>query len=345
VSVLQGLKSVLSFPLRKSGLVVERAQTSDALKRRAAVAVDLVAALTAVPERNRSHNAEAVVFSMDRAMQLDALLGSYVAKVKNPAPLHILYRATTSAHRKAYDQALALYDVVVRDITVQEARTTFRQQLLGIIDQISAPKILFLVDDDVFVEPVDFNTMTSIESRWAIPSLRLGTNLSMTYVLQKKQPHPKFFSWDGVSASKSAEAPSAVGDSDDLLCWRWKDGVFEWAYPLSVDGHFFATAEIAALIRHTEFDSPNTLEGNLQLYADFFMSRLGVCYRKSRLVNVPCNKVQTDNRNIHGDLHQDELLRKWQSGLRIHLESLYGIMNRGAHEDIPLVFRRRETTQ
>jgi hypothetical protein len=132
---------------------------------------------------------------------------------------------------------------------------------------------------------------------------------------------------------------------DDLLCWTWQQGMHDWAYPLSVDGHIFSTAEIVALAKHTEFHSPNTFEANLQHYEAFFNRRLGVCYRKSRMVNIPCNKVQTDNANICGDIHQDELLAKWEQGLRIHYQCLYGMDNKSAHQEIALNYIERNKTE
>ena len=108
-----------------------------------------------------------------------------------------------------------------------------------------------------------------------------------------------------------------------------------------MDGNLFSTAEIATLARHTVFDSPNTFENGLQEFNDLFACRLGVCFRKSRLVNIPCNKVQADNANTHGQLHQADLLRRWQDGYRIDHASLAGLSNVSAHQEIDLVFEKR----
>jgi len=43
-----------------------------------------------------------VVFSKDRALQLYTLLSTYFEHVENPAPLFVIYTASTDAHAKAY---------------------------------------------------------------------------------------------------------------------------------------------------------------------------------------------------------------------------------------------------
>lgn len=332
--------------LRRFGLVWQRAQTANLQTRRATAAEDIVWALTTPGCMSKRNHSECVVFSMDRAMQLDALLGSYAENVTNLAPIHILYRATNEAHQDAYNDVFKMYASRIVSIVVQEQRETFREQLLGILERIKSEKMFFLVDDDLFVEKFDLNDLVQLDTRYVIPSLRMGANLKECYTMQQLQPPPPFYRWCGV-CDRVVESDVCISEAnrDDLLCWTWQQGMHDWAYPLSVDGHIFSTAEIVALAKHTEFHSPNTFEANLQQYDAFFKLRLGVCYRKSRMVNIPCNKVQTDNANIYGDIHQDELLAKWEQGLRIHYQSLYGMDNKSAHQEVVLNYIERNKAE
>jgi hypothetical protein len=70
--------------------------------------------------------------------------------------------------------------------------------------------------------------------------------------------------------------------------------------------------------------------------------RTGAGYRKSKIVNIPCNKVQKENKNICGSIHQDFLLEQWMKGYQMDYRSLYGFPNVSAHQEIPfdLVKRR-----
>lgn len=336
----------LRWILGKFGLNVQRKKTADFQLSRTPGAEALIHALTHPPCNWQRDKSECIVFSMDRAMQLDALLGSYVENVTNPARAHILYRATTKAHQEAYADVFKKYASIIASVVLQEQRETFREQLLDILEGIHSEKMFFLVDDDLFVEKFDLDDLVRIDTRYVIPSLRMGANLSESYMLQQLQAKPHFYRWSGL-CSLADESDMFISETnrDDLLSWIWDQGIHDWAYPLSVDGHIFSTAEMVALTKYTEFNSPNTFEGNLQRYSDFFKHRIGVCYRKSRLVNIPCNKVQTDNANIHGDIHQDELLLNWQHGLQIDYQSLYGMDNKSAHQEIALTFIERNQAE
>jgi len=58
-------------------------------------------------------------------------------------------------------------------------------------------------------------------------------------------------------------------------------------------------------------------------------------------MNIPCNKVQEENKNISGSIHQDLLLKKWQDGFAIDLKNIYGYTNAGPHEEIDIRFIKR----
>jgi hypothetical protein len=63
------------------------------------------------------------------------------------------------------------------------------------------------------------------------------------------------------------------------------------------------------------------------------------------LVNIPYNKVQTDNSNLHGDVHQDDMLVMWESGQAIDFRSYYGVMNESAHQEMPLRLKKRASEE
>ena len=274
-------------------------------------------------------DAECIIFSMDRAMQLHALLTSYFEKVTHPAPLHLLYRASSAAHLQGYKTVIALFRDRLASTTLQRETgdNPFRAQLLELLDGIKASRMFFLVDDIVFLEDTDLKDFTRFDTRRFVPSLRLGTQLTRCYTLDRAQPLPRF-------------QKEMIADSDKH-CWQWQTGLFDWRYPLSVDGHLFSTAEMRAMAGGTDFTSPNSFELGLQKFSDRFISRTGICYRKSRIVNIPCNRVQEDLENRHGGVHQDELMEMFNRGLQIDCRRLYGFVNNGAHQEIPLSFVQR----
>lgn len=272
------------------------------------------------------HPAEGIVFSKDRALQLHALLSSYLEKVVSPVPLHILYHTSTPSHQKAYEEVIAIF-LNKFSFIKQSSNNSFRDNLITLLDSVPAQKVFFLVDDVLFIEDFDVRDFAKFNTDKIVPSLRMGLNLKKCYPVQKEQPLPELIS---------------CADSDgDIIFWEWNQGIYDWSYPLSVDGHFFSTQEITAMTKLIRFSAPNTYEDQLQKFRRFFLIRMGVCYKKPKIVNIPCNKVQKENKNICGNTHQDYLLEQWLKGYQMDYRSLYGFSNISAHQEIPFEFIKR----
>jgi hypothetical protein len=265
--------------------------------------------------------AEGVVFSKDRPLQLHALLASYAELVRDAPPLHVLYRASSEAYRDAYEEVLGDSPARLGRV-VAECR--FRDDLLALLDAVAAPRTFFLVDDIVFVRETDLASLLALDPARFVPTLRLAPHLRRSYTVDRDQPLPPFR--EGVLA-----AP-------DLRCWRWKDGELDWGYPLSVDGNVFSTGEVRWMAHHAAFTAPNSFEVGLQRFERAFRPRLGVCHAASRILNVPCNRVQCEIDNLHGELDPAQLLEVWKSGRRLDHRRLYGIENVSAHQDVELNF-------
>jgi hypothetical protein len=185
------------------------------------------------------------------------------------------------------------------------------------------------VDDIVFVRPVDLAPLLRLDPARFVPSLKLGAHLSRCYTFATEQPLPRFH--------------EGVLDDPDLLCWKWREGALDWGYPLSVDGHLFSTAEMRILARTVRFSAPNSFEAALQGHLRRFVDRLGVCHRESRILNVPCNKVQGEFPNRFGTVDAATLLEVWKSGRRLDHRRLYGIVNESVHQEVELCFVSRES--
>jgi hypothetical protein len=259
-----------------------------------------------------------VVFSKDRAPQLDLLLRSVACNAQGMGTLSILYRASNSRHARAYREVLSRHAPVV---TASVEQTDFRAQLVEILDSITHPRMFFLVDDVVFVRPVAFDALCAFPPA-VIPSLRLAPHLDYAYTMRRPMPLPVF----------SGGAPAG------MRLWRWRDGLLDWNYPLSLDGHIFATDEMRVLAGHCAFGSPNSLENALQQFRPVFLPRFGLCFEQSRIVNIPCNRVQNEIDNVHGTLHQDRILELWEQGREIDYEPLRETVNRSAHQELEFRF-------
>ena len=316
------IHSNINFLLKRFGLILQKSEDE---WERNAFAKLYESRITHVAGSS-VHPAEGIVFSRDRALQLHALLCSYSEKVVSPVPLHILYHTSTPAHQRAYEEVMKIFSDKFSFIK-QSSNNSFRDNLITLLDSVLAPKVFFLVDDVLFIENFDMGDFEKFDTDKIVPSLRMGLNLERSYTVQKEQPLPELI--------------SCAGSDEDKIFWKWDQGANDWFYPLSVDGHFFSTQEIIAMTKLIHFSAPNTYEDQLQKFRRFFLFRMGVGYKKSKIVNIPCNKVQKENKNIYGNIHQDFLLEQWLKGYQMDYRSLYGFSNTSAHQEIPFEFIKR----
>lgn len=262
---------------------------------------------------------ECVVFSKDRPMQLDLLLRSWRRFVTPLCGVVVIYHASTPRYAAAYRKLSDRCEIENVGFVAQSDER-FRAILLDVLSAVTAPRVMFLVDDMVITNRIDLSDFVDFDSAVCVPSLRLGRNLRRCYTRDVHQPLPP------------------LRDRGSFIHWCWEQGVADWGYPLSLDGHILSTAEIRALAEVIDFGGPNSFESSLQAFHPHFVSRQGVGYATSRVVNIPCNRVQSEAENRFGCVHQDELLALWESGARIELEPLAGFVNESAHQEIDFTF-------
>jgi len=265
----------------------------------------------------------AIVFSKDRAMQLHALLSSFFDTKIGECRIVVIYAASTETHRNAYDEVAAIFHNRVKFVE-QGMFTSLKSCLVHTVSDLPNGKIFFLVDDIVFTEVVDYRFLASVNLSDTIFSLRMGEHLDYSYVVASKQP-----------------LPVALKVQENYLTWNWREGSLDWGYPLSVDGHIFTTAEVLLWAKHLNYSSPSSFEGSLQRLRPVYICKRGMSFRKSRLVNIPANRVQSEVANFHGEVHQDDLLMQWNAGLAIDQSKFIGWSNCSVHQEADFKFIRR----
>jgi hypothetical protein len=269
-----------------------------------------------------------IVFSFNRPVQLQACLASYFHHVANPSPLIVQYRARGD-HAKVFKQAYQeiaeeFSDHPVEFIEEDDCRST----LLKILQETNAGKIFFLVDDILFIRPVDMAQFTAVDPLKYVACLRMSPRLNFCYTLQEPTPAPEL--------SENKE--------HGMLQWNWGDSKNEWSYPCSVDGNLFDTAEILMMSLSSPFKAPNSYEGALHSFAPALFDRPGLCYSESIILNIPCNKVQEENDNIAGletALTPEGFLTRWNNGECIDWMRLENFENTAPHQEVAIPFTKR----
>jgi hypothetical protein len=244
-----------------------------------------------------------IVFSKDRAMQLNALLNSYFHFTKSAVPLRVLYTTSSADHSESYNclrQEFSSFPVeFVREIS-------FKEDLKRVLHESQSSRVFFMTDDAIFSGSYNLSDVLQFNPLDEIFSLRLGKDMGYSFALNREQSIPELI--------KIARNDSAS------YSWIWNDmrDSPDWCYPLSVDGTFFCKGELEIMLRHIDFKNPNSLEANLQLFNPVFLLRKGVCYENAKYVNIPCNIVQQDFKNIYtGTFDVAELVKLYLAGKRI----------------------------
>jgi hypothetical protein len=256
----------------------------------------------------RNRDIVSVIFSKDRAMQLDGFLASYFENVKNYSNIIVLYHVSNDAHNKSYHDLRKIYsDFPVEFI----AESNFRNNLIEVLDNAPQDRVIFYVDDMLFSQKIDYDWLREVDPLLDIVSLSRGKDLTYSTVLAKK-----------------LEVPSFTKFSENLYRFKWNEiaEFSDWSYPIGVSGYMFSRTECLAMMRATPFKAPNSLEQNLQHFFPYFITRGGICIENVATPCVHTNLTQTEGyNNVLGYFSLEELLELWNEGKRINYREFMGI--------------------
>jgi hypothetical protein len=298
-----------------------------------------------------------LVFSKDRALQLEACLSSFARHVTDAEKVRllVLYAASSPRFLRQYHELAG--EPTLRAEFVHEQ--DFRAQLLGALHAASpqvsdvggrtlirralrrqstaadgaSNGLLFLVDDALFVRP--FALGTAQQALLANPdalgfSLRLGRNTTQSYVLNRPQGPPLFH---------------RVGP--DLLSLDWTTADGDFGYPLEISSSMYRRSTMIRLIERVKFSDPNTLESQLALQAKRFIRRhpLLLCPEVSVAFSAPLNRVQDVYTNRSGERPEwsaERLGDRFDEGYRLDIGALDGFVPAACHQEVELSFMKRK---
>jgi hypothetical protein len=246
-----------------------------------------------------------IVFSKDRGCQLDLFLRSmkmFAPELTCSNVTHVLYKYSNKQYGAGYDRTMFYH----QDIHyVMEGADDFKKNVLELID-IDKELTVFFVDDIVFKDKFELECdemkffLNSEDA--ACLSLRMHPKINYNYTQNIPMIPPSF-------------------KKGEILSWNWREACpGDWSYPMSFDGHIFRTNDIYSKVAHLEYNNPNTFEGYLAINP--VSQQNMICFNNSKLVNIPVNKVQTVNSNLHGAINQEYLNDQYLSGKKLSLEKL-----------------------
>ncbi|MFQ6609676.1 MAG: hypothetical protein ACE5D7_02630, partial [Fidelibacterota bacterium] len=224
-------------------------------------------------------NITLLIFSYNRAMQLDAVLRSLLRHCQDVshAGVHVLYKAD-DRHMGSYQQLRRDYSQYSWIHFIKE--NTFHQDLIQCMDD--SENILFLVDDNLFTRDFKLHHyVEALQSRERVigVSLRLGRNTTYCYPLDQKQSIPIF-------------TPLIQGD---LFFYSWSGCDHDYGYPLEVSSSIYRVTDIQTILGQNPVQNPNHFETLLSEHANQIKDRYPelICPRQSITFCIPVNKVQS----------------------------------------------------
>lgn len=187
-----------------------------------------------------------LIFSKDRACQLDLLLNSIKKFFLFDTNINILYTYSNKDFGKGYDILKGKNKNIV-----WHKQNNFELDTKKIINNFTKKYTLFLCDDDVFINFVEFDDLMELLELYTKEihciSMRMNSTINFCYPAKLEMIIPKFI------------------ESKYYLKWNWTEYNPHtcWGYPMSIDNHIYKTNNIVNLINTLHFYNVNDLEANI----------------------------------------------------------------------------------
>jgi len=269
-----------------------------------------------------------IVFSKDRAMQLDLLLESVLLNFNvDDYKLNILYKSSNDEFQKGYDLVINKYPQFFF-----KKEENFKDDLLSLFND--SEYTTFFTDDDIIYNKLTLNKdelHNIFEATKCICfSLRLGLNTNICYTQRKINVLNNY---------KTVDFIHDISLIEPIISWKISDGTNDYAYPMSLDGHIFKTDIIKGASEFLQPTNPNIFEAMLTNFATKDMTMAS--YGKNKLVNNPINRVQNTFENLAGLIYNysaEELNEMYLDYVSFDIEKMNFNDVKGCHQEITPYF-------
>jgi len=317
-----------------------------------------------------------IVFSYNRAMQLDATLRSFYLHCRDAHLVHlsVLYKADNPLHTRHYQ-------ILARDypqVTFYPEKNFRRDTLKILTTGFFTPFIRlwfecfsYLINTQNIHSSILKHAITrqaqKMQQRIASKKFPSANGLynfflvddnhfigdfSMSEVIQALESNPDALGFSlrlGKNTSHSytrdayQKLPSFLQLGGKVLSYAWADAELSFGYPLEVSSSIYCAQLIAPLVSTLQFHQPNKLEGQMAACSSLFRKthpRL-LCLEISVTFCNPVNMVQHIFPNRAGEtvnFSVQDLAERFERGERIDMKTLNGFVPNGCHQEVKLNF-------
>lgn len=272
---------------------------------------------------NNNVSLDVVIFSKDRAAQLDVLIQSIKENLSAAHnTLHVLYTTSNVEHFISYENLKNKY----RNVYFHQQGDFCTDTKIIINHYFSKKYCMMFADDEIVTQKTDITEiLTQYTDDVQSASLRLGESVDYCQPARAPMQQPTF---------------ERIGN---VIRWNWTTGdQFKcWNYPRSVIGTIHRTDTIRKVLGGKAFRNPNELEVVCgAINADKSKPHM-ISYTTSRVLCIPANHVNPETRTPMMDISADDLNTRYTYGERILTDNLYGIKdNKSCFPEVPYIMRK-----
>ena len=272
--------------------------------------------------------ADLVIFSYNRPIQLYALLESTKKLMTGIADIHVIYRADCDQQKAAFNEVAQAFTHVKFHQQGEHPQKDFKPLTMSATFDSPSDYIIFAVDDIVVKDVINVSESIDLMNKEHSYAFYLKMGRHLTWCYPNDQPQP---------------LPPMQEVAKNVFAWNFDDGVHDWNYPHSVDMVIYRKRDIRSDFETMDFTNPNTLEGGWAGLANAISNRAGLCYDTTKMVNLPLNRVQSTHANRNMALYTaQQLLDVFNQGLKIDITPLFQIANPSVHMEYQPTFVERE---
>ncbi len=267
---------------------------------------------------------DCIIWSKNRACQLDLLLRSIKDNFSFLDNIHVLYTFDNMFFGEGYKKLIIKFPYVTF-----HKETIFKQDNMAIFNSFKTKYCMAFVDDNVVHNKIDIyefvRALRILDFAPEIHALNLRLRKDMTYNHPQDRHYP---------------LPNFI-KTEPYLLWSWllMEPMNEWGYPCATDSYVYRTKRYQEYCNNFEYTFSGTLEGQMSSHR-IIEEPLMLGLPEPKIMCIPNNMVQVGH-NKHGmnRLYSVEVLnKKYLNGFIIDTKNIYGFKNNAPHQEIPFQF-------
>lgn len=323
-------------------------------------------------------NIKTIIFSKDRAMQLDAVLRSFFLHCQDAEEctvIQVIYKVSNELHARQYNELSRMFPQVhfVK-------QWNFRQDLIdGMVPDQQGWLKTFLYRMLLGISSIGFSVSSRADAfmrRYLDPlKIRILKRLlvknklddGILFLVDDNIFVHDFFLADMINAL--LKSPEAIGfslrlgrntqycytlrqeqllpefklRSQKIIKYNWTMAELDFAYPLEISSSLYLTDVVAPIIISASFRNPNELEGKMAARSFIFQNQYPelLCFDESVTFCNPINVVQSVYKNRAAEqvnLSADHLAKLFAEDKRINIHSFDGFTPNACHQEVKLTF-------